>query len=756
MAKEYEVKAILTAKDKMTATMKTALGHVGGLGRMVGSGLGFGVLMAAGTAAFNAISGSVGDLVSEINEGQKVWKTFEGNMKMLGESDKDIASLKNSFKKYAQQTIYSSADMASTYSQLKAVGVNAADELVTGFAGLAASATDPQQAMKTLSQQATQMAGKPKVAWQDFKLMLEQTPAGLAQVAKEMGMSMQELVQKVQDGEVATEDFFEAVNRVGNSPAFQNMAQQYQTVDQAMDGLKETLANTLAPAFETMSTVAIGAIESVITMLEGIDGDALATKLSGWIDAATPAFNTLKSAAVTAGGAIKDFGSFCAEHSAAVQTFAMVVIGVAVAFKLASVISGVAAGVSAFGSAMKGVTNLPLAKTGAGLAATAAGEEAEGAASATAVGPTLAMAAAFVALGAGIALASVGLYIVAQAAIQIASAGPAAAVGMVAMVAAIAGLAAGAAVLGPALTAGSVGMLAFGAAVVMVGTGVMLASAGLTMLAGSLPTIAASGPMAAAGIMMLTTTLAMLTATSLPATAAVAALGVSSIASAAGLAAFGVAATASAAGVVALAGAAKLVASQLKSIDKSSKSASANLTAMVGSVSIVSEGLGALGEKANSAMSTLTNAFNNAASKAQQAGRKVGEGFTSGMKSGLSKAPSAAKSAVNSTISAMNSGYSSAYSAGQRIGKGFVDGLRSQLASVRSIAGEIKAASTMSSASYSMAGATLGGYSYSSGPAIIEIPVEIDGRQVAKATAAYTADELDKISVRNARKAGRA
>ena len=51
------------------------------------------------------------------------------------------------------------------------------------------------------------MAAKPKVVWQDFKLMLEQTPAGVAAVAKEMGMSTSKLVSKVQDGTVKTEDF---------------------------------------------------------------------------------------------------------------------------------------------------------------------------------------------------------------------------------------------------------------------------------------------------------------------------------------------------------------------------------------------------------------------------------------------------------------------------------------------------------------------------------------------------------------------
>ena len=80
--------------------------------------------------------------------------------------------------------------------------------------------------MKTLSQQGTQMAAKPMVAWQDFKLMLEQTPAGIAAVAREMGMSTSELVSAVQSGTVKTEDFFNAVE--GNSKAFTKMATQLQ------------------------------------------------------------------------------------------------------------------------------------------------------------------------------------------------------------------------------------------------------------------------------------------------------------------------------------------------------------------------------------------------------------------------------------------------------------------------------------------------------------------------------------------------
>ena len=126
-------------------------------------------------------------MLGELNEASTSWQTFEGNMHQLGASNTQIARAKSDMQKFAQQTIYSASDMSSTYAQLAAVGTKNTAQLVKGFGGLAAASDNPQQAMKTLSEQATQMAAKPKVQWQDFKLMLEQTPAGISAVAKTMG-----------------------------------------------------------------------------------------------------------------------------------------------------------------------------------------------------------------------------------------------------------------------------------------------------------------------------------------------------------------------------------------------------------------------------------------------------------------------------------------------------------------------------------------------------------------------------------------
>lgn len=239
-------------------------------------------------SGIGALKGGLTSMYGELSSNTKAWKTFEGNLTQVWgaseETSKKISQVKSTLQDYATQTIYSASDMAQTYSQLAAVGIKNTDQLVMGFGGLAAAAENPTQAMKTLSQQATQMAAKPKVQWQDFKLMLEQTPAGIAAVAKEMGMSTSEMVTAVQDGKIATEDFFNAVAKVGNSDQFKKMATEFKTIDQAIDGAKETLSNKFMPAFEKLNQFGIKTVVALTDALDKINFDKLADNLGKALD----------------------------------------------------------------------------------------------------------------------------------------------------------------------------------------------------------------------------------------------------------------------------------------------------------------------------------------------------------------------------------------------------------------------------------------------------------------------------------------
>ncbi len=245
------------------------------------------------TSAVQKIGQLGSELVAGLNESSAAWKTFQANMQMNGKTADEISKIKGELKDFAEQTIYSASDMASTYSQLEAVGTKNTTALVKGFGGLAAAASDPTQAMKTLSQQATQMAAKPKIAWEDFKLMVEQTPAGISAVAKTMGMSTQELISNVQDGKVKTEEFFDAIAKTGTNADFTALATQYKTIGQATDGLIETLTGQLQPAFDTLSQVGINAISGITDKISA--GSPIIEKLTVTVNTLVDKLNSMST-----------------------------------------------------------------------------------------------------------------------------------------------------------------------------------------------------------------------------------------------------------------------------------------------------------------------------------------------------------------------------------------------------------------------------------------------------------------------------
>ncbi len=98
--------------------------------------------------------------------------------------------------------------------------------------------------------------------------------------------------------------------------------------------------------------------------------------------------------------------------------------------------------------------------------------------------------------GAGFSLAAAGIWLLADAAVRIAEAGPEAAAGLLIMAEGIAGVMVLAATMGPELQASQQGLLAFGAAILM-------AAAGMAVMALAAVQLAQVGPMALAGIALM-------------------------------------------------------------------------------------------------------------------------------------------------------------------------------------------------------------------------------------------------------------
>lgn len=824
MAESFSVKAILSAKDaNFSSTFKKAINSANQLKETITSGFGFGIMMGAGQKAFSVISGGIGNMVSEMGNASAAWKTFQGNMSMNGKPQAEIADIQNSLQNFAADTVYSASDMASTFAQLAAVGTKNTEKLVKGFGGLAAAAENPQQAMKTLSQQATQMAAKPKVAWEDFKLMLEQTPAGMSQVAKAMGKTTQQLISDIQAGKVKTEDFLDTIAEVGTSDAFMKMATQYKTVGQAMDGLSETASNKLLPTFNVISEYGIKAVEKLSGAFDKIDGNALAgkvktgletvskywdafiTNMSGVGTAFSDAFSavgaafseltgeigfdtSIKSfgdAVQVAAGYLKTFAGFLEDNADKIALVLQHLPQLLLAYKGFKIVKAVVPFVSAFSGAIVKLAGKGIASLAGKLFGIAAGTKATGSASkyssgsilksaqafmmmagavllissgfallalsavavaesgGLAIGVLVGMAVAvagvavgmmfllksmkgskslvqtataFLVLGAAILVVSAAFAVLAATSIALANAGPLAIGVMVGMVAAIALLAAGAAALGPALTAGAVGFLAFGAALVLVGVSAILASTAIVILSTALPALveyglqgavaiaalgvsmgvfAAGAAVAGAGALLLGAGLLVVGAATLVAGAGVLVLAAGAIALGAGLAV-------TAASVTVLASALPLVCSGAMSsvvaftalfavtvaLGASLLLITASFVAfgigiVAATVGVAAFGVAMLAASAGTAVMAASLVAVNSSMKSIASNAKTAKKSITSMKDsvsivneGLDALGNKAKSAVDKLISTFSGAAGKAKNAGKKVGDGINDGVK--------------------------------------------------------------------------------
>lgn len=751
MAESFSVKAVLSAQDRgFTSAFKSAMSSANSLKSTLTSGIGFGIMAGIGQKAFGAVTSSIGGMVSELNSSSAAWKTFNGNMSMVGKGADEIASVKKELQEFAEDTIYSASDMASTYAQLSAVGIKSTNKLVKGFGGLAAAAENPKQAMKTLSQQATQMAAKPTVAWEDFRFMLEQTPAGIAAVAKEMGMSAKELTALVKDGQLETEAFFDAIAKVGTNDAFTKLATEYKTVDQAMDGLTETVSNKLAPSFDVLSGRAIKSLDGIINKIGDLDGDAIAGKLTGFFDKASGYWNVLKTEASevktafgdafsaigedlgkitgafgstesissfagvmdSASGALQTFAGFLEDHSETIAKVIPQIPKLVVAYKGFKIAKSVAPFVGAFTSAIAGLAGAGISAIAGKLFGISKGQREVGVSSRESMKSTMESAKAFMMLGAGVALISGGFFLLAQGAKAVAESGPLAVAVLVGMVAAIAGLLIVAKMVAPTLSAGAAGFVAFGAAVV-------LAAAGIAVLTMSAISLANAGPLAIAvmfGLIVAIGGLMVVAAAVAPVLTA----------GAVGLIAFGVAAALVGAAVLLASAGLAIVASVLPIVAEYGLQASVAIGALgvamtvfgagvivagagcaVLAVGLLAVGVAVLGVTVGVvafgvamvaacvgvlAMAVALLAVNSSMKSIAKNAKTAQKSITSMKDSvsivndGLDALGNKAKSAVKSIVSAFDNGAGKAKSSGKKLGDSAKDGVQSGLQPTQAIA----------------------------------------------------------------------
>lgn len=292
-----------------------------------------------------------------------------------------------------------------------------------------------------------------------------------------------------------------------------------------------------------------------------------------------------------------------------------------------------------------------------------------------------------VALGAAIFLIAQGMSVMAQAAISLAEAGPAAIAVFFGMVGAATAMAVVILLVGSAATVGAVGLLALGAAVLMVSAGVALIVLAMSTFVGQLPMIAQFAGPAAAGLARLNVQMLAALGASLAMTAGLLALSAAAlvafvpfVAAAASIALADVALAAmlvtsglAAAGMLLLNAALLGVTSQMSGIESSAANAADSLSEMVDSVSVVESGLRGLESIARSAVSSFVRAITGQQSSARSAGQTLGQSVVTGVDTGIRPLSNDMNREVRSALSNLSGMTGAFQSAGQQMGQAFVN-----------------------------------------------------------------------------------
>lgn len=523
MADKISLVAILSAQAAgFVKGMKTATSSLKDFSTEIKGGFAFGVMAKAGSSAFSAISGSVSGLAKEAVETSDAMQKLQQAMKFSGDySDKEIekiAGLNGTLKKYADETVFDLNDVMSTFGALSANGIKDADNLTKSVGNAVAVFGGGAQEYSSVALAFSQAMASGKLQAEDWNQILNASPQLAGGLRKEL-MKLNPKLKKdfkgaMADGAISADLLGKAMNNIGMTKMAKEAATSVTTFEGAMGNLEATVSGGLLTLYDSFAKAGlISAINTLNGKLEkGFDwiasniskaqrilspyilnlklfaadvGKAFGEAFSAVGSAMGSIFSELSSTDAQLSfidtmrgitGALKAFAGFIKKHADTIAAIAPKLVKLKMAYKGFKIVKTLVPGVKAFSGAIVKMAGKGIGAIAGKLFGIAAGEEATGAASSASAKQVLTSAVAFIALGAGVALAGVGLALIAQAAIALADQGALAVGVMGGLVVALAGLAFGASIIGPALTAGAVGFVAFGAAMVLVGAGMALAA----------------------------------------------------------------------------------------------------------------------------------------------------------------------------------------------------------------------------------------------------------------------------------------
>lgn len=762
MAEDYSVRAVLSAYDKgfssaMQAAAKQTNALNGGMSNAIKTGGAMALGMKGLDMALGAIKSHMGAAIDRFDTMQKFPKVMEQlgfsadkSERVIKKLGKDIEGLPTSLNEITENTqriALINGDLGK--ARKTAVALNNA------FLASGASSYDAARGLT----QYTQMLASGKVDMQSWNTLLQTMPVALTRVAESFGYTgasaKQDLYAALKSGEITFDELNDRFIKLNKgTKGFAALARTQSTgIRTSFQNIGLAVTKGIANSIEAIEKMSkengLGGIaenadrvkKAVNKAFESINDTISKIDLKGVVAAAKPYWKAFTTVLKTTGKALKTVADFLAEHAGVITKVGIpLALMVATWSKLATVLTIVKGPLALITSGFSKLAGGVLAKLAPQLVTTAAAETSAGTAAGAAAKSMIRLGAGIALVGVGIALIGGGFLMMAKSATMLSKAGGKAIAVFFGMTAAIAGLMAVVTLLGPGLIVGAIGMAIFGAAVLMVGAGVRLAAGGMKVLAASVPKLASSAGKAAAGVLKLAGATAGLGAASAAAGAAGVALG-------------------------ALAVAAKLAGRGAKSGSTGIKQIRQATTQAIGGVRALVAALKSTATQAKSAGSAVGKGFNNGVKSQKGAARAAGSNVAQGTINGLRSKNAAAYAAGVAAGKAYNKGLKKTEKShspsrvttkiGQDIGQGLVNGLAAKNKLVEDMG--VMAANLYNAALSPVSMAYAGGLSddYSYGRNFeVYVPLNIDGKEFARATGKYTEAEQNKRQMLSNRRTG--
>lgn len=271
--------------------VKKGLLGLGGTGEKVSGMLGtlkdklsFGTVAGAAASAVTALTGGIGDLISEAVSANDAIDKFKSTMQFAGFGKKEIASATKDMRKYADDTVYDLNTVLNTSAQLGANGVKNFTGLTKAAGNLNAVAGGNADTFKSVAMVLTQTAGAGKLTTENWNQLTDAIPgaSGVLQKAmKDNGAYTGNFRDAMEKGEISADEFNKAIIQLGNNPAAVKAAKSTKTFEGAIGNMQAAAVGGIQKIIDGFNRLSQALTGSTIPELIAQIGDGLGGALSG-------------------------------------------------------------------------------------------------------------------------------------------------------------------------------------------------------------------------------------------------------------------------------------------------------------------------------------------------------------------------------------------------------------------------------------------------------------------------------------------